>query len=70
MSLESIQSRRVRRGIWSGADRIPARAGTTNQIEVIAGMWHFREAVVFLNPAHNLLQYDEFGQAAYTTPVL
>jgi hypothetical protein len=60
---------RARWTIWSGADHIPARASTANQIEVIAGTWYFREFLIMLNPPHNLLQYYQFGQAAYTTAV-
>ena len=55
--------------MWDGADHTPASASTANQIEVIAGTWHIREFLIVLDPAHDLSQYDKFGQAAYTTAV-
>jgi hypothetical protein len=71
MSAMILQSDRVSRkgGKAFGVDHIPASAGTPDQIKVIAGEGHFREFLPILNPPHNLSQYEEFGQSAYTTAI-
>ena len=50
-------------------DHPPSGARTANQIKVIAGKSGFFTMLLNPNSLHDLLQYEEFGQAAYTTPV-
>jgi hypothetical protein len=53
----------------NSGDRIPSCAGTANQIEVIAGKWHFFEFLLSFDPIHHLSQYEKLGQAAYATAI-
>ena len=50
-------------------DHEPSGAGTPNQIKIIAGKRVFFTMLPNPNSLHDLLQYEEFGQAAYTTAV-
>ena len=50
-------------------DHQPSRAGTTNQIKIIGGKRDFFTLLPNPNSLHDLMQYEEFGQAAYATAV-
>ena len=50
-------------------DDEPSGVGTPNQIELIAGKRGFFTMLPNPDSLHDLLQYEEFGQAAYTTAV-
>ena len=51
------------------SDYQPPRAGTADQIKVIAGKRGLFTMLLNLNSLHDLFQYEEFGQAAYTTAI-
>ena len=58
-----------RTGHNDDSDHQPSRAGTTNQIKVITGKRGFITMLPNLNYLHDLLQYEAFGQATYTTAI-